>query len=502
MNGDPLARQWRLEGDRVAAADEAIAEKIASEAELRDAFTVTSEAIPRRETIKTQSSDIYRPPPHLEKTATSDERTRLEALLREMWEINEAFVGERTLEAEAYLVLTGDHEHLVKRIEQWCESYFSRRFQKTNNRDKGDPFRKYERLLGEYDDILAWLSKIPNSLNYLYLDECTRYVQWLVCVWLRTNVVGTPEVGKQPVRLLGRDRPESKCEVVLDALGAFHDHLLMFLCSTLAAVDSAELSKYSAMPAEKLIEMLNSLAGDIQEMRPFLIRNFDPLKTKIIFGNEQHSAIAWDWSINYGMARMLFAAGEPDLIEAQVAPRELFPVRVGLDGILRDGRKPWITAASETRISDVNPLALNVLLLKLFHEKLFSFYDQIDFDRMRRRRSSSADRQSEDLQVLAFSCQELERSVGDAAQATTTADDLPKRRIPALRLQTLCKVLEQKFGCEVNGGKGSEITFYRSRKKYRLGRHKRNPEIHHLIVKQILSRLQIDLDEWLLAVYG
>ena len=97
--------------------------------------------------------EAFRPPAFVHKTAP-DMYAEIEALLREVWELNEQCVGERLLEAEAYLVFADLPRPLIKRIRKWIEKYLLRRLQQNNPRDKGSPMATFERLEEECKQIL------------------------------------------------------------------------------------------------------------------------------------------------------------------------------------------------------------------------------------------------------------------------------------------------------------------------------------------------------------
>jgi hypothetical protein len=69
-------------------------------------------------------------------------------------------------------------------------------------------------------------------------------------------------------------------------------------------------------------------------------------------------------------------------------------------------------------------------------------------------------------------------------------------------MQRLLSLLSDRFGCEVRQGHGSEITVYRrGGRKRTLGRHKKDPLVHSVIVSDLLKGVGIGLDEWLQVVY-
>jgi len=73
-----------------------------------------------------------------------------------------------------------------------------------------------------------------------------------------------------------------------------------------------------------------------------------------------------------------------------------------------------------------------------------------------------------------------------------------RRAIHHLRLRTFLHVLQHRLDCEVRPGKGDETTIYRQGGKiFRIGRPE---QIHPVIVKRALRRLNISIPEWLKAL--
>ena len=145
---------------------------------------------------------------------------------------------------------------------------------------------------------------------------------------------------------------------------------------------------------------------------------------------------------------------------------------------------------------DVTPTILALFGLPV-GERHLEFYDQIDFARIRQRaeaRSSAGDVEDD---VLALSCQDLAASDEMAAPEPESNRPSHLGRLRPLRPDTMLRFLERKFGCQVQRGKGSEITIFRpGGKKFRLG-HPKQVQPEHL--KRILRRLGIPIGRWLSA---
>ena len=79
----------------------------------------------------------------------------------------------------------------------------------------------------------------------------------------------------------------------------------------------------------------------------------------------------------------------------------------------------------------------------------------------------------------------------------------PVGKLPRLRFTRFIASLRDKFACEVQQGKGSEVTLYRiGGKKCLIGHHGGNDPVYQIQVKKILKQLGISLVEWCEAVHS
>lgn len=233
-------------------------------------------------------------------------------------------------------------------------------------------------------------------------------------------------------------------------------------------------------------------------MRPFLVRNFRAEKT--ILRLSDRLCVAFEWSIGMVIGSLFHRATVSEL-QGLIARRECpTPVLyMNRDGLLSDERNLWRTTVDLGAVGNTSGLLVNLYLLELFHEKLFGFYDQIDFEAIRQR-LGQADKAELDEEELSVSCQDLAaespyEDVPEVAAATKL-----RLRVEPLRLQRLLKVLEEDLGCEVARGKGSEITVYRpGGRKFVLGGHAADYAVPVYVVKPLLSRLGIRPSEWIAA---
>jgi hypothetical protein len=140
-------------------------------------------------------------------------------------------------------------------------------------------------------------------------------------------------------------------------------------------------------------------------------------------------------------------------------------------------------------------------MYSFLNERLFQFYGQINFDAIRRRATQQNEISEHEDECVSLSCQDLSNKDGDAVSSKKTTDpaDVRHSRLRPLRLDELLDILVKQFDCEVRQGKGSEINVYHPNEKiYRFGHHR---EVHPILLKRVLNRLEITPQDWLRVVY-
>jgi hypothetical protein len=450
------------------------------------------------ERIKPPDSELYRLPHHWSKTATKTEFDGISRLLEQLKSLNEEFVGERTIEVEVYLAVTNRVRPFTEELQHWCAGYFTRRLARVNGKDQLNPALQYERLIREFNDAIARLSILPDSLNYVFLNECVLFVQWFLFVW--RNFAPQPySFDRVPLRLSGVG-PFPECEkgFLLYQLGLWGDHLTSFVSHFAGAqtLSGPILQDTGSSP----VSLLKEMASEIREIRPFLVHNFDTQKSVQQISGTDHFA-AWSWCTQFGAAHIFSGNTQDEVIEDIATYTSRCPVVIDEEGILRDGRKPWISSLNETRHPELSYLGVNLVVLDSFHRTLQSFFAKVDLDRVRWFAGNSDTELSDDDQdaAIALASHVLkERAQVEESVESPVSPSLPRPVIRRLRLRTLLSILTRHFGCEIDHGKGSECTVYRpGGKKYTLGRHLANPEIATVVIKRLLKALRIPLNEWL-----
>jgi hypothetical protein len=265
--------------------------------------------------------------------------------------------------------------------------------------------------------------------------------------------------------------------------------------------ERVELDGINDLDQESARHELTSIASDILEMRPFLIHNFNPSKTLIGFDND--FTLAWDWSTQFGIANIIGAESEREALGVLASKESDHLVKVDYGGRMLDPRRPWSTGEFGYHEPGFG-LAESLYVLRLFHEKLWNFYNKIDLVAIRKvaKEPASVEDLPEEIaeQVFALSCQDITAKLAPAQP--DSFNNRPHRRLAQLRFKTLISHLRKSFACDYSDGKGSEVKVFRNGTKlFTLGHHGQNPEVSALTIRRLLRRLEISEGDWLSSIY-
>jgi hypothetical protein len=244
---------------------------------------------------------------------------------------------------------------------------------------------------------------------------------------------------------------------------------------------------------------LAALASDILELRPFLVRDHNPLKT--IVEVAPGLFVAWVW-IEKALGMIPVATTERELLEAWHQGRSRAMLAVAFDGSVSSGATPWLDATS---LRDRDALALSVRLLETIHAKLFAIFDKIDLAAAFGRVRDDTALTDENLALAwRFVPPKADDEPGPKEECDAVAPDeeaAATPRIRTIRMNRFLNVLRDKLGCEVRQGKGSEVVVYRTGGRIaRLGRHVRNRELPTGLVRGVLERVGVTFGEWFAAL--
>ena len=450
-------------------------------------------------------------PPDTPKFVGKPQAQTLQALLFEVWELNERYVGEPLV--DAYIQINGSPEQhdIILRSLDWARGYVARRLPRPNSRDRGCPYRKFLRLYNELVLFLDRLGLVDDSEGEMqiasvvgqYLAQMLDYIAWSFfkatwagdVTWLssggRARVPRLEELDVDPAVFI-------QCGhlfLVYDWKGARVFDVLM----RRMAADLAERGE-APQPREEELAQIERLADDIHQMRPFLVRNFRPAKAVVelpgqIMGN-------FVWAANDRLGCLRCAETEAELLEQEHRAEVDLPLGINTRGLLTCSINPWRTVGTHEEVLPFPAISVGRVVLEAVHETLFRFYDQIDVEAILRRWRSEA-RSDQDEPPSAEDEVEAIAAAIAVHEAVGEPGKVRGRITSSLRLSQLQSILEGRFGCTTRPGKGSELLFYREGGCLAyVGRHKANPEVPAVAIQRILKKLGIPVWEWLEASAG
>lgn len=444
--------------------------------------------------IEPLAPELFRAPWFVAKTASQGLVDELNELLQDLRMVNEEHQGEPVLETLAFLNLSGRGLELQDSIVSWCGRYFEPRAHpdRMTPKDHNDPICHFFRLVEEFDNIFGTLAFKTNDVNYFVLKIPVLFTRWFLATRLCAGVISFDDVGmaihtkfKELAVAFQQDIGE----------GGWFAFVLDRFLRRIESQDGVALSLASAMSEDELCQQIRLMASDLQEMRPFLIKNFHPERMVIRLADQLYGA--WEWCLLFGTIAHIHVADTERQVLEKMYSRTGTVVSIGTNGLMFDWRMPWDNTLAGAKDRVGSRLASNRHVLEQFYQKLYESYEKVNFDRIRGTTPSvDHDDANVEERVLASVVDLAARADVELADHTH-----PVGRLPQIRLEPFLVLLERKFGCEVKSGKGSEVTLYRSGgRKVVVGRHKRNRELHSSFVTLIIRRLGIRPSEWLQVV--
>jgi len=437
--------------------------------------------------IQSYSDTDYHPVAFLKKTATEELYEELKIYLNQLYTINEEHVGEKLSDVNVYFALTGGHALLSDCLCDWTQRYFEARVRKNDPKDCGDPWIKYRRLLDEFSEITG---ELKNRVGYLIWYAAISRAHW--CLFEATWK-DRVRIERQGYKVCIAGVPSDREELAIQDIHQFKlglDDLRNFVIKAEHAVPEVEVAELKKLDENELAQNIEDAAEDICEMRMLLARNFDPAKT--IMKLSEDLVIACNWVGNNGVLAIFVAESERLLRENIWQNWSPYDLCFRRNGVLIESMRPWVSARTDLNHGSLDGLILNAFLIDRFRNKLLEFYDQIDFDRIRSFAANPEKHEDRDDEILAVACLDIAKTEPD--QKSELPQKSRNKRIQShLSRDKFFRILVS-CGCEKRSGKGDETTFYRSGgKKYAIGRPK---EIQPTLIKRVLARLNITLDEF------
>lgn len=450
--------------------------------------------------IETHDDDYYKLPYYAESIMGKSLNNEIKYILMLIKDINNEFVNESVVETG--VLLSDDLRVFIIRskLQVWIGKYCKERLKKTNLKDKDCPVAKFTRIYNELYPFFYRIMSDENSIDYIFMSDCIETIPWRLYVntWKKLISIETSENG---LTLSSNILPENKLKICGKYFEKYHwrneDDCKEFFDLMFKAVSMDE-NLLKRTTDKKQLDLLN-MASDIQEMKPFLIRNYNPEKSIIKF--ENNVFIGWEWGSGHTIGVIMVDFSKRELLEA--FHNHLYKYQIGLeyDGILTNFILPWFNTKTMPFAygDDLPYYDLNIIIVSEVHKILFSFYEQIDVEGILNKSQSADDNHKTELseELVAASCQ----VIADDEEIDEAPTKFGKKLIPKVRSQRLFSILENRLDCEIRTGKGSEIIIYRkSGKIFRLGHHKQNEYIPSVIIKNLLNRINVTKEEWMLAI--
>lgn len=400
-------------------------------------------------------------PSSIRATSSRAALSRLQTLLAELQAWAGGLVGLGSIEADA--LYNGDPLAVLLRDEliAWALEHAQVRLEKRNPRDQDDPFRKWIRLNLE---ICGWLDELclAHGPRVALVDVPDRIAAAIWDVTVGAELRLYPGEGGSWIDF-GR----------LDPLwhDVIRETIHLYAWNEADALQHARAQFATRAPGEPdtLVQQRRAIAEDIVEARALLIAGYDPA---VIACTQPGGWTTFEWDLRHSTGMVLVAPTREKLLEQDERGHLLHPLRVHLDGRVA-GLVRWWEPSDDP--------AWEVALLEPLHARLVEAWLA--------RVPPKPPEEEPSTTVAAVAM------VADACQHI--AEPVEGHRIPAVRMQTLLRMLERRFGCEVASGKGSEVTVYRpGGRKFTLGHHTRNTHVPAHIVRALIKAVGIPVTEW------
>ena len=455
--------------------------------------------IPLAEAITQPTPAAYKLPAWLAKTALEKQTVELERLLADLVELNREFVGWRTLEAQTHINVTGRHDELEEGFRVWCHEYFTRRGDagRIGPAVSGCAGELFIRCLGEFDELFRALIVMPRSLNSSVLNLSEQYLPWVLTKQLLAPEYAAYKTAR-PSRISANnlDGVREKIESQARSQNRFTE----FVNVVFQHLPPALTLRNTATWKDETLRRIARDADAIGQMRLLLWRGFKPENT--IQELAPGVWADWDWIVKEGrvVAMPHIAGSRREVLENIEASCTTFPIAFQHDGLMCHLTFPWLASLNRNS-ADSKTLAVNHYVLSRSHDLLFTLYDKIDFDRIRRMGCEASATPEEIEEAIAASAAESPPDIDTTTLLSDVAESTERKskpRLRGMRLLRFCSILQREFGCDAGPGKGSEYKITRpGGTYYRFGKHCQDRDLHPRNMKDCLDRLRIPVAEWI-----
>lgn len=376
----------------------------------------------------------YAVPDHFAKTMSPTRRRTLSELLERLCTLCTPLAGLSEMEADILCSCDPEVLDLREGFTMLMLGHLEDRLARPSLKDRGDPTRTWDRLMKEFGEWYLHLACSFEQGHGLMLTGTERQLAWALFERTWSHLVGRGPDGRVEVwdtKLTNVGPVLTKC------LGWGHHDDTARLIARTRAVASDVLGN-----AEEHRTELATLAADIREMRPLLIRGYRAEEQEIAV---RSAPASWLWVTRHQLGTVLIAPDASTRAHRLFDPTaRIISVDIGLDGMPTERERPWLDLGD-----DAARWALG--LLRPVHAYLLARWVEVE-------RPAIPVAEPEDPvaadEVVAAACEALaaESADDDAEVDGDPHGRGPVSRVPAVRTTTLLAI--SSVGSDARSGAG------------------------------------------------
>jgi hypothetical protein len=476
-----------MSDDRTQAAVKATAQAIANDDAL--AVETGSDPIPADEVIVEPNPAEYVAPGYLQKTAPHLVPAFGE-LLDMLRDLNARFAGERTVEAQATLSLTGEHEWLEEKFLGWCEMYFKIRgsLDRLSPWNGNDPWRLYMDCCVEFNQLLEKRIVQPGTINSSVLNLSQRFMlSGFAAQVMRPDLKSYAETGRDRYAIVASRY--SANDLVADygrevgAFTAFLQRIAQHLPTDYAQHDGLEW-------LTDIQTNVTRRAEDLTVLRHVLcVLSVDDSEKRQL-APDLWARFAWDVYHGRSVGVVLTSSSPEPSVERTTRHHLAFR----RDGWLCHREYSWLRVQPDYLPDERrSELAVSWYVLDTLTSQLYEAWGRLDPGPVVSRGLESNATDEEQTAALIVALAEP-----DVAEVETPVAKRP--RPPQLRLKRIRAILTRHFECKWSMAKGSEQKVYRQGgKQFTFGCHGTDRMVYPAEIKNCLGKLGIPLGDFIAA---
>lgn len=281
---------------------------------------------------------------------------------------------------------------------------------------------------------------------------------------------------------------------------------------------------------------LNSISTDLREMRRLLIKNYNPINSiieldlqlseteQITLGGTSNKLYAlWQWeTYGDGLGRICLGFDKDEMIEQALKPyrkdaKYKQVLRVNWDGKISPLETPWVTTDKMSLLGYDCPIDFNFHIMHKFHELFYNWYANTAQKIKSKKVTLSINNELKDDTLIFDEIDESNIIINETLNQFLVSDDYSfndntkplenKKNTQyfnqGIKSTKFFKILEENFNITIKQGKGSEMKAIKEGGKiYRLGHHGKEVVYHANLIRKVLRRLEIELNDWLKVMNG